>query len=210
MGGADSIWFRAENHFAGAEYHPYLEGTDWFVSPDRMLEIHWQGAEDAVLSGKWRFYQSNAAEYDSAFFAQINAWGMDEDSVHLLYRPFNGENWSLYPDATINTMGSAANGNGRFDFSRILPGQYTLAAHTGVLSVKEQMERPWCIWNQRQLQIQHAMDELLVYDMQGKQCRVFKNIQANDALTLHLDAGMYLICAQKGSENWSAKMNITH
>ena len=208
MGSADSIWFRAENHFAEAEFHPYLDGTDWFISPDRMLEIHWQGSEDAVLSGKWRFYQSNAAEYDSAFFAQINAWGMDEDSVHLLYRPFNGENWLLYPDATLNTMGSAANGNGRFDFSKILPGQYALAVHTGVLQVAEDVKQPWCIWNQRELQIQHHMDELLVHDIQGKQCKILNNIKANESIKLPLEAGVYVISSKSGSEGWSAKINI--
>ena len=208
MGGADSIWFRAENHFAEAEYHPYLAGTDWYVSPDRILEVHWQGGEETVLSGKWRFYQSNAAEYDSAFFAQLNAWGMNEDSVHLLYRPFTGENWSLYLDATLNTMGSANNGNGRFDFTRLLPGQYTLAAHTGVLSVESQSNNPWALWNQSTLRVMQTMDTLDLLDVQGKLCQTWTQLQPQEEMRIQLSAGTYVLRAQRGNQSWNSKIHI--
>ncbi len=208
MGGVDSIWFRAENHFAEAEYHPYLAGTDWYVSPDRILEVHWQGGEETVLSGKWRFYQSNAAEYDSAFFAQLNAWGMNEDSVHLLYRPFTGENWSLYLDATLNTMGSANNGNGRFDFTRLLPGQYTLAAHTGVLSVESQSNNPWALWNQSTLRVMQTMDTLDLLDVQGKLCQTWTQLQPQEEMRIQLPAGTYVLRAQRGNQSWNSKIHI--
>jgi hypothetical protein len=209
MGGADSIWFRAENHFAEAEYHPYLAGTDWFVSPDRILEVHWQGDEETVLSGKWRFYQSNAAEYDSAFFAQLNAWGMNEDSVHLLYRPFHAENWSLYSDATLNTMGSANNGNGRFDFTRLLPGQYTLAAHTGVLSVETESFDHWAVWNQSLLRVVRPMDTLQLWDVQGKLCQTWTQLQPQEEIRIQLPAGNYVLRAQQGNQSWNTKIQIT-
>ncbi len=49
-----------------------------------------------------------------------------EDSLILLYRQGDGDDWDEYPDYEKNVMGSSSDGFGRMEISDFKPGQYVL------------------------------------------------------------------------------------
>jgi len=190
LGGHDSLWVRVENHFAEANYSHSIAGTDWVLSGDRMFEVHLSDTLGIDLAAKIKFQANNAARYDTLLWADLQSAGFAEDSLHLMYRPFYSSTWSPYPWATFNTMGSATNGTGRFDVSKLLPGHYTFGFRSGTLSVADAMEsqaQDLFTVQAHSLIAQDQISDLNIYDVDGRCVVSMRNVAKGEALSLPLD-----------------------
>ncbi len=183
LGNQDSVWCRVENHFAEANYGHCISGTDWILSGDRMLEVHLSDTVGISISAKMKFQANNAARYDTLLWADLQSMGLGEDSLHLLYRPLAGGEWQLYPDATVNSMGSTTNGNGRFDISNLRSGQYTFGFHSGTVNVVSDWENDsqdlFAVKGQI-LTAKMKIDQLNIYDMTGRCIESKKKVNLGD------------------------------
>jgi hypothetical protein len=211
MGGQDSIWVRVENHFAEANYTHSIPGTDWVLSGDRMYEVHLSDTASVLISAKMKFQANNAARYDTLLFADLQAAGFNEDSLHLMYRPLTGGDWELYPFATVNTMGSATNGNGRFDISFLKPGQYTFGFHSGSVGFQENgnlrgAEALFALQG-HSIEAKCFLDELSVYAMDGQLIHRYQNISKGEKVDC-TSLGSVLIKARSGKKEQVQKIII--
>lgn len=188
---ADSAWFRAENHLVGEENSPYIMGTDWYISPERFVQLYLDTTQ--LLTGaRLNFNATSAADWDSAFFAMLWAMNGVEDSVHLLYKRFHDTEWQEYPYYTVNNMGSPTSGSGRFDLSKVLPGTYTWAFHTGQVSVSELASSPvrfdseyW--WSDA------AIEQVSLMSLDGKRLAHWDLVQASQKVMLPEGQGFFVL-----------------
>lgn len=189
MGNSDSIWVRVENHFAEANYSHSIPGTNWRLSGDRMYEVHLSDTAGIDIAARMKFQANNAARYDTLLFADLNANGLNEDSLHLMYRPFVGGEWTLYPYATVNTMGSAVNGTGRFDITKLLPGQYTFGFRSGTIGVfEETIPNKTALWKQmgNGLELMQDLNSIAIFTWDGKELLTRKNVKKGDVVDISL------------------------
>ncbi len=119
---------RIEEYWVAAD-----DGVDeafaYVVSPDRYWRVTGivpAGCEfDAriVFDGR----PTVVGSYDVGLVQDAGGIAFHEDSLVVLYRIGPGAVWTLVPNATLNTQGSATDGSGRIDFTGFQLGEYTLA-----------------------------------------------------------------------------------
>lgn len=123
------------------------------------LEHHWAGPDDGTTIARLS---------DSRFWSLKGNWGSDfdadirifydgrsssgnldtdlvsntEDSLVVLYRPNGYSDWQLYPDFTVNTLGSVTDGFGQINILNVQAGDYVLANAPDDLGVEEHGRRP--------------------------------------------------------------------
>lgn len=140
LGGASSIWMRAENHWASAQTPNLVPFTDYLVSSDRWWNIQSNMPDEAIINGSVRFLgdPTNANSYfDPTFFVQAASFGANENNLIILYRPDAQSDWTEWPSFTVNTQGSATNWAGRITINGIRPGHYTWAIRTGTVGTND-------------------------------------------------------------------------
>jgi hypothetical protein len=139
------------------------------------------------IAARMKFQANNAARYDTLLFADLNANGLNEDSLHLMYRSFVGGEWTLYPYATVNTMGSAINGTGRFDITKLLPGQYTFGFRSGTVGVfEETILNKIALWKQRGngLELMQDLTSIAIFTWDGKELLTQKNVKKGEVVDI--------------------------
>lgn len=129
---------RIEEYWVAAD-----EGVDepfaYVVSPDRYWRITGivpAGCEfDAriVFDGR----PTVVGSYDVGLVQDAGGVAFHEDSMVVLYRSGPGALWTVVPNATLNTQGSASDGSGRIDFSGFQLGEYTLAWRMSPVAVSD-------------------------------------------------------------------------
>ena len=140
---------RIEEYWVAAD-----DGVDeafaYVVSPDRYWRITGivpLGCEfDAriVFDGR----PTVAGSYDVGLIQDFGGVAFHEDSMVVLYRSGPGSLWSVVPNATVNTQGSATDGSGRFDLTGFQLGEYTLGWRKSAVAVNDIVadeERSWSI-----------------------------------------------------------------
>ncbi|MDZ4823464.1 MAG: M1 family metallopeptidase [Flavobacteriales bacterium] len=148
MGSSDSLWIRAENHLAEADFPHLIPATDYFISPDRWWRVDGNFSNDTEVNATIRYTgNGGTSDFDPLFFQYLEDNNMTEDSIVLLYRqrefdggfPVAWQEWSNY---IINTQGSDENWAGRIDIFDLQPGDYAWAVHTGVVGMEESTYSP--------------------------------------------------------------------
>jgi hypothetical protein len=54
------------------------------------------------------------------------------------------------------------------------------------------------------------MDTLQLWDVQGKLCQTWTQLQPQEEIRIQLPAGSYVLRAQHGNQSWNTKIQITH
>lgn len=137
LGGLDSLWIRAENHFAAAHEPAAVPFTNLVLNPDRFWVIYHNGLPASQVDLKLNMYGGASNYYDSLFASMLQSEGFTEDSLHLFYKPLTGGDWQELQSAVLNTLGNASNYNCRFDVADANEGFYAYgyyATTTGVSS----------------------------------------------------------------------------
>ena len=200
----DSVWVRAENHLVGAEFNPFLSNTDWYISPERFIQLY---LDTTMINtgARWNFNSTSSADWDSAFFANVWAQNGIEDSIHLLYKGFHDDHWQLYPFAVVNNMGSPTSGSGRFELSKVLPGSYTWGFHTGTVH-QEEMESKALVKGYSDYWISSVpLESAVLTDLAGRQLAQWKNVAQGSAQYFQGTEEVYLLQYQYKGKSMSLK-----
>jgi Peptidase family M1 domain len=187
---ADSAWVRAENHLVGEETSPYLPGTDWFISPERFVQLYLDTTQ-INAGARWNFSSTSSIDLDSAFFAMLWAMNGIEDSLHLLYKDFHGGEWEEYPFYSVNNMGSPTSGTGRFELSKVLPGTYTWAFHTGQIQVDEKSNAA-LVYSGNEWFSRIYLEEVILMDASGRMIKKYHHVQPLERMDFNWPSGAYL------------------
>lgn len=140
------------NHVRGAGFNIYdmdaakgrLTVTQSTDTHDVYIAQHWAGPESVATDVKfatgryWSIRGTWGGDFDGSFRFfydgrnQNGALDADllqntEDSLVLLYRRDAGEAWTLYPDYTLNKMGSSTDQFGQITITVLQAGDYVLA-----------------------------------------------------------------------------------
>lgn len=116
-----------------------------------------------------------------------------EDSLHLLYKRFHDTEWQEYPYYTVNNMGSPTSGSGRFDLSKVLPGTYTWAFHTGQVSVSE-LASSSVRFDNEYWWSDAAIEQVSLMSLDGKRLAQWDLVQASQKVMLPEGQG-FLFCS---------------
>lgn len=203
LAGHDSIWVRVENHFAEANYSHSIPGTDWVLSGDRLFEVHLSDTSGIDLAARIKFQANNAARYDTLLWADLQGAGFTEDSLHLLFRPLWGGDWEEYPWATFNTTGSATNGTGRFDITKLKPGQYAFGFHSGSVLIGEvnrSNAKDMFTIDAQHLLANAAVEDLRIYNMEGKCILSLAKVVLGDNIQLPMNQQFFLVGKVSGEQ----------
>ncbi|HQZ41747.1 MAG TPA: M1 family aminopeptidase, partial [Flavobacteriales bacterium] len=129
---------------------PEVDETFAFVvSPDRYWRVTAQLPVGAELTGRINYDGRDiiSGALDIGLMNDYNGVAFTEDSLVVLYRPSARVAWTLHPDQTLNTIGSATNKTGRIDINDLQAGEYTLAWRKSAVSVSENArEAVWSIF----------------------------------------------------------------
>jgi aminopeptidase N len=188
---ADSAWFRAENHLVGEEDSPYITGTDWYISPERFVQLYLDTTQ-VSLGARLNFNSTSSADWDSAFFSMLWAMNGLEDSVHLLYKRFDETEWQEYPFYVVNNMGSPSSGSGRFELSKVLPGSYTWGFHTGQVVMIER-EDPEVFFDAEHFWSENPLSQVCLYNAEGKAVAKWKMVSPQQRMELPNESGVYFL-----------------
>lgn len=190
--GDSTSWLRVEHHWLPAEGNmPY--GV--VRSANRYWDLIGTIGDNATVSGTF-FYTCESSSnvtyrhLDHGFYEQTAS----NDSLRLLYRSDANAGWQVV-DATVG--GSAA--EGRFNLSRLLPGQYTLAiVDTVLLGIPsaDQPARSVTLYPNPSngtvtLQTDGSPCRVHVVDMRGQ--TVIATHTATPSLQLTLPRGIFLV-----------------
>ncbi|MCC6600698.1 MAG: T9SS type A sorting domain-containing protein [Crocinitomicaceae bacterium] len=199
LGGADSIWIRVENHWAAANGQSFIPFTDYFISPDRWWLVESNMPENAMITGKIRYYGNNTQNnyFDPQFFAYLENNGLNEEDIILLYRPDGAHSWIEWGNFVLNNSGSLTNWSGRLDINGMRPGQYAWAIHTGTIGISEKAnENSFSLARKSENQLQIITGEkgtLRIFDTNGKLLQS-SFVKDSTMIDIHLlSAGKYIL-----------------
>jgi len=207
MGGASSIWVRAENHWAPAQLPNLIPFTEFLVSSDRWWNIQSNLPEEAIINGSVRFFGDPSNQnsfFDPTYFTQVASYGLNENNLIILYRPDAQSDWTEWPSISINTQGSTTNWAGRITINGIRPGHYTWAVRTGTVSTEERLnteEQKLSVnlINPETIVVTSPEGLIRVLDMQGKLIAQ-KNSKGRIEFTSWLFAsGVYVVQCEEQS-----------
>lgn len=206
---SDSVWVRIENHLSEADFPHAIPGTEYLISPDRWWRVdgNFQVGDDLDMT--LRYYGNGGAnDFDPLLFAEVEALGLDEDALVMLYRPreFDGnvpQAWTEWPAYELNTIGSTTNWTGRFDLHHVVPGDYAMAVKTGVVSLPQaQPSAPEVFWADGFLHFRSAQpSDWIIYNAAGVQVGQHNNLRHSRLPTASWSPGVYLAVARDGSRS---------
>ena len=129
----DTSRIRAEHHWSG----PGGKNPNHFrISTSRYWRI--TGRPDAGFDSEATVFYTSRTQTGSL---DTDLLIHGEDSLILLYRQNGNHPWLEYPYYQKNTLGSANNGYGRMDLSKVLTGEYVFANGTSTLSEMEYAQK---------------------------------------------------------------------
>jgi len=137
----DTVLYRAEHHrMAPDEFKTSDLNHMYVLSPDRYWTI--DGIWDENFTSEARFVfdarPTAVGNLDIGLMIDHNGIVFHEDSLVLLWRPNSAAEWSVYPEYTLNTQGSATDKSGRIDVENIKKGQYAFAFKKSSLGINAQ------------------------------------------------------------------------
>lgn len=206
---SDSVWVRIENHLSEADFPHAIPGTDYLISPDRWWRVdgNLQAGDDLDMTLRY-FGNGGANDFDPLLFAEVEALGLDEDALVLLYRPRESDGngpqaWTEWPTYELNTIGSTTNWTGRFDLHHVLPGDYAIAVKTGVVSVPQAAPyAPEVFWSDGFLHFRGAQaSHWIIYTASGVQVWQDDNLRYSRLPTASWSPGVYVAVARDGSRS---------
>lgn len=117
----DSLWFRVEQHWSQAPI-TLQNAVDLKVrtAPNRHWRILSMGDEQANRTALFRFDGRGGVGLDPDLF------GIQEDSLVLLYKPLYSGEWEVYSDYQLNQLGNAEDAFGIITISNLSDGNYCL------------------------------------------------------------------------------------
>lgn len=136
----DSSFVRIEHYrLAPDEIQDELTEEAFIISPNRYWKVDGILSEGFKASGQIAFNAKNNASgnLDKELFLMPNGQMHNEDSLVVLWRPNQSEDWSIYPYFTVQSMGSTTDGSGRVNLTEVNKGEYTLAIALKSLGLKQ-------------------------------------------------------------------------
>jgi len=133
---------RFEEYWVAADL--YADAPNLYqVSPDRWWRVHMELPSGTDMTGRIRYDGRNttAGGLDVGLMQDTNGVIFHEDSLILLHRPNAHFPWSVYPDFSVNTVGSAIDKTGRIELGHVEPGDYTLGWRYSATGVPERARR---------------------------------------------------------------------
>jgi len=138
---------RVEEYWVAAD--TYMDAPNLYrVSPDRWWRVYMDLPVGTQMTGRIQFdgRTTTSGGLDIALMQDTNGVLFREDSLILLHRPNAYFPWSIYPDFTVNTVGSATDKTGRMELGHVEPGDYTLGWRYSATSVPMRERRTaWTI-----------------------------------------------------------------
>ena len=125
------------------------EAFEYVVSPDRYWRVTTQLPAGAELTARINYDGRDilSGALDIGLMNDFGGVAFTEDSLVVLYRPSAQVPWTLHPDQTLNTIGSATNKMGRIEINDLQAGEYTLAWRKSAVGVSEIFhEASWSIF----------------------------------------------------------------
>ncbi len=103
-----------------------VENPDYIVSPDRYWRIAGPVNSNFNADIRFEFDARNnlSGNLDPELFA-ASGDDFSEENLVILYRNHPAENWTIWEEISIHTLGSATNGHARITAHQIVPGEYT-------------------------------------------------------------------------------------
>ncbi|MCO5274654.1 MAG: M1 family metallopeptidase [Flavobacteriales bacterium] len=108
------------------------------VSPDRWWRIENNAPPGTEMTLRFTVdgRPGMINSFDQGLVQSVGGVVFHEDSLVVLYRPAPGFAWQAKP-STVNSVGSATDGNARVDISGVAPGDYVVAWRTLPMSLTE-------------------------------------------------------------------------
>lgn len=171
LGGAPSVMVRVENHFAAA--NPGQTQAEFFISPDRWWNIYHNGNEASAVHCLLKYYGNSSQNnfYDPLFFEYLQANGLTENDIIMVYRPDGSTPWQEVEEYTVQTTSNVTNWLGEVTMMNIRSGQFAWAVRTGEISVDEKEKPLIDMYHNRHsivVRPNHQQGTIRVFDMAGK------------------------------------------
>lgn len=166
----DSVFVQVENHWAQAD-ESLVQG-DYYISPDRWWRVFRNG-DSGTLAATIRYYGDSAQSryFDPLFFDYVEANGLTEDSLVLLYRSNPQQPWAVFSDYELFVLPANDNWQGRMRIGNLISGEYAWAVPTGPTHVSTTTEEGVIVYaNQREIVglSNHLQGVAFVFDQSGK------------------------------------------
>ena len=198
MNGLDSVYVRAENHFA--EVNEVQSQPEFFISPDRWWSVYLSENDNApICNASFKYYgnESQNNYFDSLFFDQVENLGWNEDSIILVYRTSPDQLWQEWQGYDVVTTPGLTNWTGRIDADHIQTGEYAFALRTGVNPVAETTSNPTVHIFRSEDEIvinaQHQSGEVWIADNSGRVVEKRRVMDSDRIHCAHWAAGIYTI-----------------
>lgn len=202
-GVTDSAFLRLEHHWVSPDgFKDNLMGYRYSLSQERywrvvgLSNIGYEGSGRIFLNGT----TSSSGNLDNNLVAEP---GFTEDSLRVFYRVNAAADWEVVSGYSINTLGSATNGNAYVNIDVLLPGEYTFGWENGYVGVQEEIvEQLFNIYpNPAQETVNIDLSDydsgeytIRVYNMNGKLLKSKVTVATQNFLDISdLSNGNYLI-----------------
>lgn len=135
----DSAFLRLEHHWVSPDpFKDNLKGYRYSLSQERYWRV--VGLSNIGLEASGRIFlngtTSSSGNLDNNLVAES---GFTEDSLRVFYRANAAAEWEVVNGYSINTLGSATNGNAYINIDVLLPGEYTFGWENGYVGVEEEI-----------------------------------------------------------------------
>jgi hypothetical protein len=136
---ADSAFLRLEHHWVSPDpFKDNLKGYRYSLSQERYWRV--VGLSNIGFEGSGRIFlngtTSSSGNLDNNLVAEP---GFTEDSLRVFYRVNTAADWEVVSGYSINTLGSATNGNAYINIDVLLPGEYTFGWEYGYVGIEEEI-----------------------------------------------------------------------
>jgi len=199
----DSAFLRLEHHWASPDgFKDNLKGYRYSLSQERYWRVAsltnsgYQASGRIFLNGT----TSSSGNLDNNLVAEP---GFTEDSLRVFYRPNAGADWEVVNGYSVNTLGSAIDGNAYANIDVLLAGEYTFGWEYGYVNIEEEIvEHVFNIYpNPAQEIVNIDLSDydsgeysIGLYDMSGKLLKSKVTVATQDFIDIsNLSNGKYLV-----------------
>ena len=209
----DTVLMRVEHHRMAPDPFKTSEMNHMYViSPDRYWTLDGIWDENFESDGRFVFDARPIAggNLDIGLLTDHNGIVFHEDSIVLLWRANASEEWTVFPNYSLSTQGSATDKSGRIDAVNVQKGQYTFGFKKSSLGISHQelpdyiSIYPNPVQNDIHIELKRTFPEgitVYIYDASGKQVSSHRSAQQHINLPAdQLAKGSYQIHLFDGAQ----------
>ncbi len=168
----DSSLIRVEHHWVSPDGFKDLSKYFMYeLSEERYWRIAGDLSNDFTAKLRFSFNGTSSANgnLDNDLF---NITGFHEDSIQLFYRSDAADDWEPLILSTIQTLGSAIDGNGFVEIDTLMIGEYTWGWKKSNVGLSEWSKKEWSIFpnpHKGNVNVDVPLSgTLIIYDLHGK------------------------------------------